>query len=292
MINISGYLYGCDVDEEDIQNNISVSSCGHYKLINLKKFETVRLQGRQDYQLLYVAHGHANFLIKDKTVHIPAESFILYYPGEYQHYTYYLENHPDVYWLHFSGKETVKILKKYNLYPHHLFHVNSGEECKRLFDKIIRELQLKRKNFSSLTNLYFEELLLLLSRQIAEESSEWNKSNKLIEQAIEYFHKEYRNNLSIQEYANKCNISCCWFIRSFKKYTGTTPGQYLTNIRINKAKELLKNGTFNISETAEFVGYDNPLYFSRIFKKNVGMSPSEYLKSQPLIGENSLKEDI
>ncbi|MFU0826431.1 MAG: AraC-type DNA-binding domain-containing protein [Lachnoclostridium sp.] len=279
MINISGYLNGFDVDRKDTQNNISVSSCGHYKLITLKKFETVRPQGRKDYQLLYVAHGQANFLIQGQMVHIPAESFVLYYPGEPQHYTYFLKNHPDIYWIHFSGKQTEEILNKYGLSPHHIFHISSGEECKRLFDKIIRELQLKRKNFFSLTCLYFEELLLLLSRQITEETSEKIKSNELIEQAIEYFHKEYRNNLSVREYADKCNISCCWFIRSFKKHTGTTPGQYLTDIRMNKAKELLKTGTFNISETAELVGYDNPLYFSRVFKKNVGMSPSQYLKA-------------
>lgn len=280
MLNISGYLNGFDVDIADTQNNISVNSCGHYKLMNLKKFDTIRPYGRQDYQLLYVAHGQADFLIKNKMLHIPAESFVIYYPGEKQHYTYYLKDHPDIYWIHFSGSQITEALKKYGLYPHHIFHANTGDECKRLFDKMIRELQLKRKNFFSLTGLYFEELLLLLSRQVTEEVSEKNKSNELIEQAIEYFHKEYQNDLSVQDYARTCNISCCWFIRSFKKHTGTTPGQYLSDIRINKAKELLKNGTFNISETAEFVGYDNPLYFSRIFKKNVGMSPSEYLRSQ------------
>jgi AraC family transcriptional regulator, arabinose operon regulatory protein len=280
MLNISGYLNEYDEEIVDTQNNISVNSCGHYKLINLNKFETLRPLGRQDYQILYVAHGSADFFIKNKMVHIPAESFVLYYPGEKQQYYYYLKDHPDIYWIHFSGLQTIELLSKYELYPHHIFHVNSGEECKRIFDKIIRELQLKRRNFFSLSNVYFEELILLLSRQITEGAFESYKSNELIEQAIEYFHKEYRNELSIQEYAHRCNISCCWFIRSFKKHTGTTPGQYLSDIRINKAKELLKNGTFNISETAEFVGYDNPLYFSRIFKKNVGMSPSEYLKRQ------------
>lgn len=280
MLNISGYLNGHDVDMEDTQNNISVNSCGHYRLISLNKFETLRSVGRQDYQLLYVAHGYADFYIKNQLVHVPAESFVIYYPGEKQYYYYSLKDHPDVYWIHFSGSQIAALLKKFDLYPHHLFHVGTGEECKRIFDKIIRELQLKRRNFFSLSALYFEELLLLLSRQITEETSEGNKNNRLIEEAIEYFHKEYRNDLSIQEYARKCNVSCCWFIRSFKKHTGTTPGQYLSDIRINKAKELLKDGTFNISETAEFVGYDNPLYFSRIFKKNVGLSPSEYLKKE------------
>ncbi|WMJ89701.1 helix-turn-helix domain-containing protein [Anaerocolumna sp. MB42-C2] len=280
MLNISGYLNEYDEEIVDTQNNISVNSCGHYKLISLNKFETQRPLGRQDYQLLYVAHGFANFLIRREMVRVPAESFVLYYPGEGQHYNYCLEDRTDLYWVHFSGVQITELLKKYNLYPHHLFHVNTGEECKRIFDKIILELQLKRTNFFSLINVYFEELVLLLSRQITEGTKESGKSSELIEQAIEYFHKEYRNELSIEKYARSCNISCCWFIRSFKKHTGTTPGQYLLDIRINKAKELLKNGTFNISETAEFVGFDNPLYFSRIFKKNVGISPSEYLKKQ------------
>jgi AraC-like DNA-binding protein len=280
MLNISGYLYGYDEEIVDTQNNISVNSCGHYKLIKLKKFETLRSAGRKDYQLLYVANGSADFLINNQLVHVQAESFILYYPEEIQHYFYFLKEHPDIYWVHFSGLKVTELLTQCGLYPHHLFHINTGEECKRLFDKIIRELQLKRQNSFSLSNVYFEELIYLLSRQIAEEASESHKSNELIEKAIEYFHMEYQHELSVKDYAGKCNISCCWFIRSFKKYTGTTPGQYLLDIRMNKAKELLKDGTFNISETAGFVGYDNPLYFSRIFKKNVGMSPSEYLKKQ------------
>lgn len=280
MLNISGYLNGYDADIEDTQNNISVNSCGHYKLINLNKFETSRPLGRQDYQLLYVARGYADFLITDQIVRVPAESFVIYYPGEKQYYYYSIENHPEIYWIHFSGRQIFALLNKYELSPRHIFPIQTGEECKKIFDKIIRELQLKRKNFFSLSGLYFEELILLLSRQITEETSEPYKRNELIEKAIEYFHKEYRNEVSIQEYALKCNVSCCWFIRSFKKHTGTTPGHYLSDIRINKAKELLKDGTFNISETAEFVGYENPLYFSRIFKKNVGLSPSEYLKKE------------
>lgn len=280
MLNISGYLNEVDNEIVDTQNNISVNSCGHFKLINLKKFETLRPLGRQDFQILYITNGCAYYFIEQAMVQVPAESLVIYYPGEKQYYYYLQKDHPDIYWVHFSGKQAVENLKKYNFYSHHVIHMNNDEECKRLFDKIIRELQLKRKDFFSLSNLYFEELLLLLSRQITEESSTYFRRNQFVEQAIEYFHKEYRTKLSIQDYAQKSNISCCWFIRSFKKHMGITPGQYLSDIRINKAKELLKNGTFNISQTSEFVGYDNPLYFSRIFKKNVGMSPREYLKKQ------------
>ncbi len=71
-------------------------------------------------------------------------------------------------------------------------------------------------------------------------------------------------------------MSVSWFARVFKRHTGTSPQQYLINVRINKAKELLVSSTYNISKIAEIVGYYNPLYFSRVFKKHTGCSPSEY----------------
>lgn len=55
-----------------------------------------------------------------------------------------------------------------------------------------------------------------------------------------------------------------------------TPQQYITDIRVTKAKELLLYSSFNITEIASIVGYDNSFYFSRIFKKNTALSPREY----------------
>lgn len=63
-------------------------------------------------------------------------------------------------------------------------------------------------------------------------------------------------------------MSTCWFIRSFKQYTGMPPRKYLTSIRVKKAQELLESTDYGIGEIGSIVGYDNPLYFSRIFKKN------------------------
>ena len=280
MLDISGYLKDADEDLIDTQNSISVNSCGHYKLIKSNRFETLRPSGRKDYQLLYIAHGKADFFIDDKLEQVSQESFVLYYPNEKQHYIYNRLDHPDVYWIHFSGNRVEELLTKYSLNPHHIFHVSAMSEFARLFDSIIKELQLKREHYLELSNTYLTELLLTLSRKITEESSIYPVRNALIEQAIEYFHKEYKNDISIEDYACKCNLSCCWFIRSFKSYTGSTPLQYLTDIRLNKAKELLKNNTFNISETAAFVGYTNPLYFSRLFKKYTNMTPTEYQKGK------------
>ena len=71
-------------------------------------------------------------------------------------------------------------------------------------------------------------------------------------------------------------MSVSWFIRNFKEYTGTTPTQYILSLRISNAQSLLESTSYNVTEIANIVGYDNPLYFSRLFKKQCGVSPSEF----------------
>ena len=96
--------------------------------------------------------------------------------------------------------------------------------------------------------------------------------------AVRYFHENYNKPISIENYAAEHHMSVSWFIRNFKDYTNSTPTQYLLALRIQNAQTLLESTSYNVTEIAEIVGYDNPLYFSRIFKKQNGMSPSDFRK--------------
>ena len=71
-------------------------------------------------------------------------------------------------------------------------------------------------------------------------------------------------------------MSISWFIRSFRRYTNKTPMQYIISLRIANAKMLLETTDYSIKEIGCIVGYDNPLYFSRLFSKYTGMSPAKY----------------
>ncbi len=96
--------------------------------------------------------------------------------------------------------------------------------------------------------------------------------------AIQYFHSHYNTEINIENYAVSRGMSISWFIRCFKQYTNTTPMQYLVSIRITNAQVLLETTNYNITEIGRIIGYENPLYFSRIFRKQKGISPSEYRK--------------
>ncbi|NLK74207.1 MAG: response regulator [Clostridiales bacterium] len=96
----------------------------------------------------------------------------------------------------------------------------------------------------------------------------------------EYINKNYSNdNLSVKDISEYVNLSFSYICTLFKNETGKTINQYLTEVRIEKAKELLQTTMSNISEISTMVGYSDSNYFSKTFKKLVGKSPSEYKES-------------
>lgn len=84
------------------------------------------------------------------------------------------------------------------------------------------------------------------------------------------------SNLSVNELAKLCNMSLSSFKRSFKTFFNDSPNNYINTKKINKAKELLQVSELNISEIAYKTGFNDPLYFTRLFKKRIGLSPSEF----------------
>jgi two-component system, response regulator YesN len=99
----------------------------------------------------------------------------------------------------------------------------------------------------------------------------------LIRQAKEYIGQHYSDpELSLNEVATRANLSASHFSAVFSQETRQTFKEYLTQIRINKAKELLRMTTLRSAAIAYQVGYNDPHYFSSVFKKNTGLSPIEF----------------
>ncbi|MFD3269417.1 helix-turn-helix domain-containing protein [Paenibacillus dendritiformis] len=166
---------------------------------------------------------------------------------------------------------------------------NSDHECNAHFKlepganpRVIELLMLHQHahTLGGIGKLHVKELFLSILHQVLvghrHRVSSGAPSQRVIEEAIEYMKRHYMNPLTLEEMAELHGMTPKSFSYFFHKYTGFRPIDYLINYRMERASELLKAGNFPIRDIAVSVGYANPLYFSRAFKKKFGMSPSAY----------------
>ena len=98
-----------------------------------------------------------------------------------------------------------------------------------------------------------------------------------MEQALNILNQHYRGNINFTAIASELKMSPSWFSRCFTSYFQMSPQRYLTNIRLGKSKTLLLSDV-SMKDIAELCGFPDQTYFSRIFKKYEGMTPTDYRK--------------
>ena len=280
------YINVAYVDEEnpnleDLTVPLRINNCGYYRVHTTPVIETPHPEGRNDYQLLYIAAGKGYFYFKgskEPTI-VTKGNMILFRPGEPQVYYYYAVDKTEVYWVHFTGWKVEEYLERYEL-PHdeNVFYTGVSPDYPWIYNQMIRELQLQRVNYEDMISLYMHHILITINRYIKEGRETKNDTINDIERAAHYFKDNYNKQISIEQYAEEHLMSVNWFIHSFKGIMKMSPMQYIISLRISMAKGYLENSAKNISEISNEVGYDNALYFSRLFRKYTGMTPTEYRK--------------
>ena len=96
--------------------------------------------------------------------------------------------------------------------------------------------------------------------------------------ALRFIRYNYSHDISIHDIARAVGISRSHLYRLFMESVGLSPTEYLTQFRVNQACALLRNSALSVKEVASSVGFSDPLYFSRVFKKYKGTAPSRYLR--------------
>lgn len=278
----TGYLNNSRIDFKDRSRPLIVGSCGTYKLLTCLRMPTYRPRGRLDFQIIYVSAGAAHFHFdhaENDTV-VTAGNMVLFRPKEFLKYEYYAADQTEVYWVHFTGGDVTNILRKYGIRDDmRVFYTGTSLEYERIFKRMILELQRCQSDYDEMLTILLKHLLILIHRKLSKPRILKNEylENEM-EIAAQYFNDQYNSEIHVEEYAASRGMSISWFIRNFKAYTGTTPMQYIVSVRIANAQVLLETTTYTVSEIGRIVGYENPLYFSRMFHKQKGFSPTEYRK--------------
>lgn len=121
--------------------------------------------------------------------------------------------------------------------------------------------------------------LLVKLRSLPDSGPPTGGSSPLVEAAIAIIREEFPFLEGLDDLAERLEVSKAHLSRSFVRKTGLSPGRYITQVRIGYAKLLLQDPDTSITYAAEASGFANANYFAKVFRKETGMSPSEYLES-------------
>ena len=143
--------------------------------------------------------------------------------------------------------------------------------------RIVHEMNQKNSYYRYLVVMYYAELLLLIYRYM-DESYLPLCTNESLKKAIAYIRMNYRTDISIVDVAAHAGVGARYLRKLFARYLNLSPLDYLNQLRINRAIELLKNTDMSIKEVCFVCGFKSPQYFSRVFKQQMEITPREVVR--------------
>ena len=231
---------------------------------------------RDHYLLHYVISGKGLYTCKDTTYHVQAGDLFVVFPNQVVSYRAEEQDPWQYCWVGFNGTEAKRLMDLTPFRPDCLILSLHNDAILQALTEIYEAWGNKPTDeLNMIGKLYlFLSQLVGLQQEVREEN---NITSVYIENALKYIQYNYSHSIDITSIADSIGISRSHLYRAFIKHLGISPNDYITRFRINRACSLLRNSDLTISNIANSVGYDDPLYFSRVFKKVKGVSPSMYL---------------
>ncbi len=252
---------------------LRLNNCGAFLGVQ-RPVVTKRPGGRADYQLIYIQSGALLVLQKAAARRFEAGTVLLFRPGEPQCYRTDAAG-SSYYWLHFTGSAAQTLLAAFQGLS---FHTGAFPEAEDLCLECARAFAAAKPHYRLYCDGKLLSFLALLAQKLTFAAD--TRAAAQIEPAILYIRTHSAVRRANAEYADMCGMSKAHFIRLFRTCTGMPPQQYRTARLIDEAKELLQSGGLAVQDISNFLGFDDPLYFSRLFKKHAGISPTEYAAQQ------------
>lgn len=175
-----------------------------------------------------------------------------------------------------SGHEVLQMTKEVcNLF---LFTMRNNKFVIDDGESFFNDFNMGANNYGSINTLFSflsNTIVLTLDKVIRDKKL---LDTKPIREAKQYIQDNYQMSITLEEVSSKVGFNSTYFCSLFKKDTGSTFLEYLSDIRMNKAKELLKETNLSIAIICEQVGYSDVKHFTKIFIKHTGLKPNEYRK--------------
>ncbi|MES2376087.1 MAG: AraC family transcriptional regulator [Bacteroidota bacterium] len=232
--------------------------------------------------IIYCTDGKGWINMPDNRLTINAGDVFIIPPGTPHSYGTGESDPWSIYWMHLSGGNASEInnivLGVNNKQPvNTLFSNDRVLLFNKIFDAVFNGHSIPNLLFANMSLHYFLASFIMPENFVADMETE--KIETPTEKAVLFMQNNLKEMVSIEDIAKSAGLSVSFFSRKFKIDTGYSPMEYLNHLRIQKACQLLHFTKVRINEVIFQVGFNDPFYFSRVFKKHMGVSPFSYRKS-------------
>lgn len=289
-----------DIEKHDpLTTSLFITDIGYYPKAD---HHVKRSEGIDQYVLIYCVDGCGWYTTGGKRYEVKQNQYFILPKDEPHEYGSNANGCWTIYWIHFRG-EHASIYADGAYAPIEInVAVNSriGDRL-NIFEEILTTLQCQEdiedlRYASSLLHHFLASMRYLRqfrrakqSKNNYEDDSEKSYGNgndnsndygiNIVDAAIHYMEENIENKIKLQQVQKYVGYSATYFNTLFKRQTGYSPLQYFNRLKMEHACKLLSNTNLRINQICYKLGIEDSLYFSRLFSKSIGMSPSEYRKS-------------
>jgi len=237
---------------------------------------------RDHFLIHYIHSGKGRFCIGEREYLLHKGQCFLICPDIVTYYQADFEDPWHYSWVGFHGLKAEGYLQQAGLsLEHPIFTCNSEDFISNCFSLMIESRALRQGREIRLLGYLYLFLSQLIEQHGIDRPSDRTGTGKevYVQKAVEYIGMNYSRKMSISELSRHIGLDRSYLGSLFKEQLGVSPQDFLIRFRMNKACELIKSDNLTIGDISRSVGYDDPLLFSKLFKKHLGVPPREYRKN-------------
>lgn len=236
-----------------------------------------RKEGIEEYIFIFCMEGSGTIIVKDRKYTLQ-ENQAFCIPC-FQGHSYYAHDEDpwSILWVHFKGEDT----KYFPLTKCQVLSFNSQDTADRMHFLFVLLFQALDENYTLGNFIYLSQTLSLILAEAydREQGQSVLEQNKHVTDVVRYMYKHLEENLTLEQIGEEFSLSKSYLNAIFQKHTQHSPMDFFIHLKMKKSCRLLRTTDLPVYEVAQKMGYADPYYFSRIFKKIVGISPRQYRKS-------------
>ena len=263
-------------EQDDFCQGLFITDIGYYP--KAEHHHRIREKGVGQYVLIYCVDGSGFYVVDGKRHEVKKNQYFILPIGKPHEYGSTEGHFWTVYWLHFCGK-AAHVFAEGAATPQTINVTMQSRISERIniFDEILTTLHFgdsieDLRYASSLLAHFLASMRYLGQFRRAKTGAE----KDIVEQAIHYMRENIENRITMAEVLRYVGYSQSHFSTVFKKKTGMSPLSYFNRLKVEHACKLLKTTDLKVNMICYKVGIEDPLYFSRLFSKVMGMSPTDY----------------